>query len=298
MSFEDVEVLLSKQQKYLEELSNLQPNKSKTIDEVVKKSKESIISGSNIIEFNISYLDDIAGGMTRGELTTIGGRPGHGKTTLMLNIVKALTRQGLKVVLFNREMTNTAAIAKLITLESSKLSYKDMRKKELSILTVDEINKMCQLIVDKYQTLTMYDDIRDLDSTLREIKRIQPDVFIDDYIQLTESSKKQDRRFEIEEIMREYKWIAKKTTSSGILISQLNRDLEKRIDPTPTMGDYSEGATIEQMSENCWFRFYPYAFNPRDNDSLKAEFIAKKARYGKIGTYEVNFNGDKCLFSV
>ena len=30
-----------------------------------------------------SNIDKFAGGLTRGEVTIIGGRPGHGKTTLV-----------------------------------------------------------------------------------------------------------------------------------------------------------------------------------------------------------------------
>ena len=37
-----------------------------------------------------------AGGMTRKEITVLGGRPGHGKTTLVINMVKGLIDQGFK----------------------------------------------------------------------------------------------------------------------------------------------------------------------------------------------------------
>ena len=40
--------------------------------------------------------------MTRKEVTVVGGRPGHGKTTLVLNIARRLIEQGYKVCLFNR----------------------------------------------------------------------------------------------------------------------------------------------------------------------------------------------------
>ena len=40
--------------------------------------------------------------MTRKEITVLGGRPGHGKTTLIVNIVRSLIEQGNKVMVFNR----------------------------------------------------------------------------------------------------------------------------------------------------------------------------------------------------
>ena len=44
--------------------------------------------------------------MTRGEISVIAGRPGHGKTTFSINLVKKLLDQGYKVLVLNREMTN------------------------------------------------------------------------------------------------------------------------------------------------------------------------------------------------
>ena len=45
-------------------------------------------------------INDFSGGMTRGEITVIGGRPGHGKTTTMLNMVKSCIDRKLKVLVF------------------------------------------------------------------------------------------------------------------------------------------------------------------------------------------------------
>jgi len=290
--------LLISYQRHVEQILNLQPNRDKSIDRIMDEAQKAIKEGTNIVEFGLPFLDHSAGGMTRGELTVIGGRPGHGKTTLMLNIVKSLVAQGLRVALFNREMTNIESIKKLIVMESKWLKYTDMRKKVLSQDVLDEIDKMTPFIKEKYSQLRMYDDVRDLDASIREIKRWEPDVFIDDYIQLTKvnNAGKRDRRFEIEDIMQDYKWIAKKTKASGILISQLNRDIERRIDPTPTMGDFAEGGTIEQLAESCHFVFYGYNFDPREYNPRMNEIIVKKARYGTIGSYKAAFNGDKCEF--
>ena len=52
--------------------------------------------------------------MTRGEVTVIGGRPGHGKTKMIINIVKRLLEQGKRVMLFNREMTNVEMMKKIL----------------------------------------------------------------------------------------------------------------------------------------------------------------------------------------
>ena len=154
-------------------------------------------------------LDTPAGGMTRKEVTVLGGRPGHGKTTLMVNVLKSLIEQGYKVMLFNREMSNTEMLRKLIVLESKKFLYSEIRKGEVQGRE-DELEDIENNIKEKYKNLIMYDDIRTLTEGISEISKYKPDVVIDDYIQLIMMDNKLDRRFQIENIMQEYKWICKK----------------------------------------------------------------------------------------
>ena len=132
---------------------------------------------------------------------------------------------------------------------------------------------------------------------MREIGKIQPDVVIDDYIQLIRTSDgAKDRRFQLEEIMQEYKWAAKKWNFAGLLLSQLNREIEKRIDPMPRMSDYSESGVIEQTAETAMFVFYGYNFDPTSYDKYESQIITAKARYGQIGNFVVGFCGDRCKF--
>jgi len=302
MDVKDIEQLLNTHQKYLEELANLHPSKEKSIDMIATQAADDLIKGNHIIDWGEKHLNDYAGGLTRGEYTALGGRPGNGKTSLVINMIDTLTQAnpGIRIQLFNREMTNAAAVSKLMTLNSNILSTSDFRKKELPNSTIDEIKKMKNVVIEKYPNLQMYDNIIELDETMREVKRFEPDVVFDDYIQLIKVNGKRtrDRRFEVEDIVNEYKWMLKRVNASGVLVSQLSRDIEKRIDNTPTMADYSEGGTIEQGAETCMFVYYPYYFDPHQWSPYQNEIIVKKARYGAIGTYTVGFSGPKCKFFI
>ena len=144
----------------------------------------------------------------------------------------------------------------------------------------------------------MYDDIRTLSDAMREIQREKPDVVVDDYIQLikVENKASKDRRFEIEEILMEYKWVCKKENCAAILVSQLNREIEKRLEPRPRLADFAESGTIEQTAETALLVFYGYNFNDDKYNKFEIEVVCDKARYGKVGTYVMGFNGSKCKF--
>ena len=92
--------------------------------------------------------------------------------------------------------------------------------------------------------------------------------------------------------------IAKEKNIACLLVSQLSREIEKRIDPRPRMSDYAESGVIEQVCENALFVFYGYHFDPENEEygEFKSEIISAKARYGKPGRFEVGFNGNRCRF--
>jgi replicative DNA helicase len=242
-------------------------------------------------------MDAPAGGMTRKEITVIGGRPGHGKTTLVINIIRTLVEQGYKVMLFNREMSNSEMMKKFLVMESDDLLYGEVRRGNLTDAMTMEMELTGVRINEKYKDLLlMYDDIPTLDEAMIEISRHKPDVVVDDYIQLISMPDRMERRFQLEKIMIDYKWVCKKENCSALLISQLNRNMESRVDPRPKMSDYAESGVIEQTVEAAMFVFYGYNFDDQSYSKYQSEIISAKTRYGKVGKCSVGFNGNKCKF--
>ena len=295
-NYNEVGNIIEKHSRLIDELRHIQPTRARDISDIVDETNQSLQEDSNTIQFGLGRLDNFAGGMTRKEITVLGGRPGHGKTTLMLNVVRGLIEQGYSVMLFNREMSNIETMKKLYVMESNDISYSMIR----SGISEDKqiaLNSVSEYVKEKYEKLTAFDDIRSLDDCIREINKGKPDVVIDDYIQLIDVGQGyKDRRFEIEKIVQDYKLAVKQNNCSAILVSQLNRDIEKRFDPRPRMSDYAESGVIEQTAESAMFVFYGYNFDSEKYNRYKSEVIVAKSRYGQIGTYPMGFNGNKCKF--
>ena len=292
---DDIIEVLHHHEKIIQELKDIAPSKVVETKDILTNTVEALKEGTNLIPFGIEQLDNAAGGMTRGEITVVGGRPGHSKTTMIINIVKRLPEQGKKVMLFNREMTNVEMMKKILVMEFQQFSYERIRKAADISKEITEINLKKEELGEKYKNLIMLDDCKTLADAMKEISKEKPDVVLDDYIQLirTDGGNK-DRRFEIEDIMLDYKWICKKIKCSAILVSQLNREIERRLDPRPKLSDFAESGVIEQTAEAAFFVYYPYAVDNRDNDKYEIEVICQKARYGQLGSYNMGFNGDKC----
>ena len=297
---QDVYNILDDAHSTIGKLINIRPGLKFDISQSLFETLESIIeSDKNIIKTGFEGIDKLSGGMTRGEITVIGGRPGHGKTTTMLNMVKSCIDQGLKVLVFNREMTNIEMLKKLIVLESGKLSYLDVR---LGI--VGDVFKMGELeaskasIEQKYSAdrFAMFDNMPSFEESASQVKKFKPDIIFDDYIQLIAPNKKiVERRLQLERLVNDYKWLAKKQRCACVLLSQLNRGLEARGDGRPRLSDLAESGAIEQVAENVLFVYYDHKVNrnkSKDGENI-IELIGSKVRYGTSGSTKLGYDGDK-----
>jgi len=284
------------------ELINLQPEITFDIYNAMDDTIDSIKnSNKNLIPTGYESIDKLCGGLTRGEITIIGGRPGHGKSTLALNMLKNMIDKGYKCVLFNREMSNVEMLKKLVVLESGMLSYSMVRSGVIGDeVTSAEIDKTVIKIKQKYSKdrFLMFDNVRDFTQASTEVKRFEPDVIFDDYIQLiVPDTKIEQRRLQLEKIIHDYKWLAKASNAVVVCVSQLNRALETRGNPVPRLSDLAESGAIEQAAENVFFTYYDYKIFK--NQSLERgygkdviEIIAGKVRYGETGSSKMNFKGD------
>ena len=276
----------------------LQPNKIFSVNALLEETKESIFNSTTLIQTGLPKLDRVITGMTRGEITIIAGRPGNAKTTVAANIARNLIHQGKKVVMFNREMPNTEMMKKFLAMESDSLQYRNLRNNVS--LDKDNIQETVDKIKELYEgRLFMFDDVRDMENTFREIKAIKPDVVIDDHIGLIEHppQDRRDLRLKIGDVSRNYKWLAKAEDMSVVLVSQMNRNMEHRNDRVPRLSDLAESGNLEQDAEIVVFSHYPWVSRYGDdgNSDCYVELIVAKNRYGQTNSCEVGYHGNSCL---
>jgi replicative DNA helicase len=278
-------------------LLNLEPGQKFDLDTLLSMTKDSLFSKRNLTTTGFTPIDNIISGMTKGEITIFAGRPGNAKTTTVANIARNLVLSGKKVVMFNREMPNTEMMKKFIAMESEGITYHMLRHS--AVTSKSEIEKSLNIIKEKYtDKLFMFDNIRNLEGTFREIRRIKPDVVIDDHIGLIEypSNDMRDLRLKIGDTSRRYKWLCKSEQLSVILVSQLNRNIEYRTERIPKLSDLAESGNLEQDAEIVAFTHYPWTVNFENAKHGKygLDIVVAKNRYGSTGKATVGFSPDCC----
>ena len=281
-------------------LLELRPSSAQKIDEIISDTLNSIDNkDTKLISTGYEQLDRFAGGLTRGEITIIGGRPGHGKTTVMINMLARALENGKRAVFLSRELPNSELIKKIMCLESGQLSYSMVRQNVYDSQERGEVDRIIKLIKEKYHedNFLMFDNLRDFASSASEVKKFKPDIVFDDYIQLIEcKGKEEQRRLQIERLVNDYKWLAKETEAAIVLASQLNRGIEYRDKSyEPQLSDLAESGAIEQVAENVFFTHYDYKIKGEAGKGKNVLTIsAKKVRYGDTGSVDLGNDGNKC----
>ena len=285
------------------ELLDIRPSKIQDIEDVISDTLISIENKtSKLIKTGYDNVDKYSGGLTRGEITIIGGRPGHGKTTVMVNMLAKVLEQGYKAMFFSRELPNSELMKKIICLESEQLSYSMVRKNIFSEQSLEIVNNTIAKIRNKYSKdkFLMFDNVKDFSSASSEIKRFKPDIIFDDYIQLIAcDGYSSERRLQIERLVNNYKWLAKENDCVVVLASQLNRFIERNNTRgkayEPQLSDLAESGAIEQVAENVFFSYYDYKVQGEAGKGKNIiTLIASKVRYGESGRSDLGYDGDKC----
>jgi replicative DNA helicase len=247
-------------------------------------------------------LDEIIYGLTRtGRLITIAGRPSHGKTALALTIGLNLAEQGKHGKIYSMEMTEDELADRFAAMRSNI----DGRIIQSGNVTDDQFRKVTE-VVGGMNPLRLFTrakssftiaDIRTM--TLQHIMTHGAlDFIIVDYIGLMQPSGKkgQSRQQDIGEMTRGLKALAMETGADLFMLAQLNREIEKRESPIPTMSDLREAGDIENDSNIVMFVINPELLNPDTQDKGKGMLWVVKHRGGPRGKVELRFNAPLTRF--
>ncbi len=284
------------------------------VDKAINKIKKTKKEGLSGISTGFMKLDYITSGWQNSDLIIIASRPGMGKTTFMLSMVRNIViDQKIPVIIFSIEMSSVQLITKLISSESE-ISLEKIKRAELSSLdweTLIEKTKKLRnspLFIDDTPSLSIF-DLRSKCRYLTSNYGIRL-VFVD-YMQLMGSrstygnTKLQNREQEISIISRNLKSISKELNIPIIALSQLSRAVETRGgDKRPLLSDLRESGAIEQDADIVLFIYRPeyYGFKTWDvnnkNDSCigQAEVIIAKHRNGGLDNFRIRFIGNKSKF--
>jgi replicative DNA helicase len=251
-------------------------------------------------------LDAILCGFQRGDLVILAGRPSMGKSAFAGFITHSMAELGTPAATFSLEMSAVAFANRMMARES-RVPLNDLRAPNQ--ITDDgwaritaAMPKMQRLPIQFDETATVTG--QQLCARIRKmVMRHKVQVVCIDYLQMItigSGGKRGSQRHDLDigDITRSLKLLAKELGITIIILSQLNRELERRADKRPILADLRDSGSIEQDADVVMF-IYRDEYYVKDTDAKGiTEVIIAKQREGSLGTVYLKSELNICSYST
>lgn len=246
---------------------------------------------SNKIDYttNFKNLDGVTGGYGEGDLWTVAGRPGMGKSSFLCN--SALS--GIPALVFSFEMPKETLVQRMLSIRTGipVFSIRNglISQKELNILneSIESMRGFPIYIDSKFFVTPEY-----ISSTIRKyVKNYGIKIVHLDYIQLL-IERSMSATHDIGRLTRELKLLSNDLKITCVMYSQLNRMVELREDKRPILSDLRQSGNIEEDVDVALFLYRDDVYNLNSKEKGKMEFLIRKQRNGPTGVLYTKFNSD------
>lgn len=201
-------------------------------------------------------LDKLTWGFQNGEMIVIAARPSLGKTSLAMNFAEKIAIDDRNPVgIFSLEMTADSLIQRMICCRA-RVNMRNIREGFLAERDIPKISSAA----GKIRSSPIYIDdssgisVMQLRAKARRMwQEFGIKLFVIDYLQLlnnnTNRRRDDNRQQEVADISAGIKSMAKEMSVPVIVISQLNRDIERDKFRRPRLSDIRESGAVEQDAD-------------------------------------------------
>lgn len=267
--------------------------------DLLESRQEGRIKG---METGLADFDELLdGGLQRGNLVVIGARPSMGKTALAMTIGLHMAEQHAVGFLSMEMPHNDVRDRQAAILSSASISHIKRPTKGLDysrIIEGVERSRSLKFYVSDKSGL----NILQVRSKARALKRRYGlDVLIVDYIGLMEGlDRKLSRAYQIEEISRGLKGLAKDLNIVVICLAQVNRAAADKGNNPPGLHELRDSGAIEQDADVVAFIHRQIMANPEAGDEYKNYGLLRvsKNRQGRCSDVHLFYQGEFTKFAA
>lgn len=232
----------------------------------------------------------LGGGFKPGKHIIIAARPSVGKSSLAQQLCINVAQQGHAAAILSMEMgcseLTDRAVANLGRVPLDVLGTGKLDNDQYGRVS-DAVEAMrgLPLFFDEKPAMSLGDIV----AKARALKRKHNlKVLAIDYLQLCSSGRPSDsRHHQIEELSRGLKALAKQLDITIVTLSQLNREVEKRVSGKPVLSDLKESGAIEEDADAV---LVLWRHNPAGGGNVIGCGVPKN-RQGRTGEVALHFEG-------
>jgi replicative DNA helicase len=248
-----------------------------TIDDLLTNDTNKVF-----VKTGFKSIDHLIGGYPKQEVTIIGARPGHGKTSYSVAAGFAVldANPNAKVVIFQCEMSKEQYKRKMLANQSSVSSYR-MLTGELKEGDFDKLQAGL-VKLDKYAgRLFIYDNVMDIHSMNKICRSVKADAAFIDFITEMDDVDDNNLRITLGRVMRTAKRFAKAHEMAYIIFSQLKRP-NALLEKLPCQDDLAESDLLTQLAATIILLYYRFKSSQDPKDKNKLLFLFDKTRFSSI----------------
>lgn len=242
------------------------------------------------------HLDERMGGLERGTVTVIAGRPSHGKSAFAFGAALNAGKRGKSVLVLSLEMSNEQlthrALAYWSGIDSQKIRHRHFTDDERDI-----VRQSAQQLGDLPVALarTWGDDISIVTNQIRAYHAARRlDLLVIDGLWLLRwPGAKGNRVGEVGYISRQLKILSGELDAPILLVHQLNRAMLSRTgsDRTPQLSDLRESGDVEQDADGVIFIHRPGLLDSTGESARDyANIVVAKQRQGPVFQVNMGFH--------
>ena len=265
-----------------------------------KRSEMEAARGAMCITTTIPSLDRLNGGFKGKQFVILAARPAVGKSAFAGKIAIGNAMHGHPVGFITLEMGIEDIFGRMVAADSA-VHFNELDR---DIMMGEKEHNAMMASVSKLSTLPIYFsektevNIYDIRAKAEKLKRKYGiKILIIDYLQLIEETHRNNRNREqvISEISRGLKKIAMNLNMTVIALSQLNREVEKRMIKIPMLADLRESGSLEQDADIVMLLHRPWVMGEQidefgNSTERKASLLVPKWRNGIPTTVDLCFD--------
>lgn len=264
-----------------------------------KLEHKSIAEENKLLKSGYHNIDTLINGFKKGGISIIASRTGHGKTSLMLNLVKSMLDEN-RILFVNLEDSAESSFTRLQSIET-KIDTTSI----ISGGITENEKATLKKAVQRYENANLWfhyminSDLYLLLEKLRYYKEAHHiNVVFIDSIQLLSCgyNERFTRDRELAKVVTELKMLARELDIAIVASSQISREMERRGgSKRPMLSDLRESGSLEEASDLIGFLYVPYKLGlevledgtPTNNI---AQLIIAKNRNGYTGEINLHMN--------
>ncbi|MBY0561461.1 DnaB-like helicase C-terminal domain-containing protein [Hyphomicrobium sp.] len=272
----------------------------------------------------LKELDAMTGGLYRGDLSIVGGRPGSGKTTVGAQLMMNVAKRGFGTLMVSMEMGGIPVAERCLVSDAFSTDFPipytlfrtdKLAKPEDRRIGARELARLRDA-QDRLKTYPLYIEqrpgltIAEIGSLCRKLKAQYQnhgrdlDFVVVDYLGLVSATNRYagQKVNEVGEISNGLKQLAKNLNVHVMALHQLSRGVESRDDKRPQLQDLRDSGNIEQDADLVLFAYRESYYLERahyddaEQENARLEALEKckykmelniaKQRAGMVGSAE------------